>query len=455
MVLSPLLGAPLIAGALPTAVSAAGAAGGLVLVAGRARRWWTRTVPLAVTVAVAVAGLVAGLVAVLRPFPDLLPARMLFWLAVAVGAGVLAWRQRRARWWWRRVATGLALLAVLATCLVKANAFYGYRPTLAAALGMPAVGRVDLAHVPRSAPLIVARPHQPLARSWHPAPDMPRAGVVASVPIPGLLSHFPARPAWLYLPPAYLSSPRARLPVLVLIAGQPGGPDDWLLAGRLATVMDAFAAAHDGLAPVVVVPDATGSPLGNTLCVDSRLGAAESYLARDVPAWAAENLDVDPTHLAIGGFSFGGTCALQLALRHPGVYPTFLDVSGQAEPTLGTEDRTVQQAFGGDVQAFHRVDPIDELRARRFPDVAGVFAVGRDDPVYRPQDEGLAAAARTAGMAVTIAEYPGGHTWVVATAALGQSLPWIAGRTGLLDPVPAPGHGAGPLVSAARRAAAG
>jgi hypothetical protein len=55
----------------------------------------------------------------------------------------------------------------------------------------------------------------------------------------------------LYLPPAYLGSVRARLPVLVLIPGQPGGPEDWLLAGRLAAVMDAFAAAHDGLAPVV------------------------------------------------------------------------------------------------------------------------------------------------------------------------------------------------------------
>lgn len=34
--------------------------------------------------------------------------------------------------------------------------------------------------------------------------------------------------------------------------------------------MDAYAAAHDGLAPVVV--DHLGAPLSNPLCMDSRLG---------------------------------------------------------------------------------------------------------------------------------------------------------------------------------------
>jgi len=86
---------------------------------------------------------------------------------------------------------------------------------------------------------------------------------------------------------------------------------------------------------VVVAADVTGSDLGNTLCLDSRLGAAETYLAEDVPPGAAANLQVDTSRLAIGGFSFGGTCALQSALRRPAVYPTFLDISGQAEPTLG------------------------------------------------------------------------------------------------------------------------
>jgi S-formylglutathione hydrolase FrmB len=338
----------------------------------------------------------------------------------------------------RRVVTVLAVLAVFGTCVMKVNAFYGYRPTLATALGIPAANQVDLSDLPTHPPLLAARPGQSLARSWSPPPGMPRTGRISTEAIPGLRSHFPARPAWTYLPPAYLGTPRARLPVLVLIPGQPGGPEDWLLAGRLAPVMDAFAAAHGGLAPVVVVPDVTGSRMGNTLCLDSRLGAAETYLADDVPAWAAAHLDADTSHLAIGGFSFGGTCALQMTLRRPDVYRTFLDVSGQAEPTLGDLPGTVAAAFGGDMSAYQRVDPLAELRDRSYPGTAGVLVVGRDDGVYRPQAEQVAAAGHSAGIDVTLQEVPGEHSWAIATAALAAALPWIAGRTGLLDPLPPP-----------------
>ncbi len=456
MLFSSVLDASVVAGPLPTAIEALGVVAGVGLLAGRSRVWWLREVPLAVVAGMVVAAGVGLAVAVLRPFPDLLPTRVLVWMAVLAVAVGLAWARRRDRWV-RLALAVVAVVAVLGTCAMKVNAYYGYRPTLGAALGIPAADQVDLAQLSAHPPLWVARPRQSLARSWHAPPGMPHAGRIATVPIPGGRSRFPARPAWLYLPPAYLGPVRARLPVLVLIPGQPGGPRDWILAGRLAAVMDGFAAAHDGLAPVVVVPDATGSSLGNTLCLDSRLGAAETYLADDVPSWVARHLDVD-TRLAIGGFSFGGTCALQLALRRPDVYRTFLDVSGQAQPTLGDLPGTVAAAFGGDAAAYQRVDPLAELRARTHPGTAGVLVVGRDDGVYRPQAEQVAAAAQAAGVAVTLLEVPGEHSWAIASHALAAALPWIGGRTGLLDPVPPPTADAVPVagpVMPARRVRAG
>jgi hypothetical protein len=272
MLLSPILDASVVAGPLPTAIEALGAAAGVGLLAGRSRAWWLRAVPLAAVTGLVVAAAVGLAVAVLRPFPDLLPTRVLAWVAVLAAAVGLGWARRRDG----RVRLALAVVAVVAvlgTCAMKVNAFYGYRPTLGAALGITAADQVDLTQLAAHPPLWAARPGQSLARSWHAPPGMPNTGRIATAAIPG---RFPARPAWLYLPPAYLGPVRARLPVLVLIPGQPGGPRDWLLAGRLAAVMDGFAATHDGLAPVVVVPDATGSNLGNTLCLDSRLGAAET-----------------------------------------------------------------------------------------------------------------------------------------------------------------------------------
>ena len=50
----------------------------------------------------------------------------------------------------------------------------------------------------------------------------------------------------------------------------------------------------------------------------------------------------------------------------------------------------------------------------------------------------MAAAAQVAGVAVTLLEVPGEHSWAIATHALAAALPWLACRTGILDPGPPP-----------------
>src|ERR671912_216639 len=81
---------------------------------------------------------------------------------------------------------------------------------------------------------------------------------VLTTPIPGTVSGFTGRDAYIYLPAAYFDPSPPLLPVLVLVSGQPGGPQDWIVSGNLQTQMDQFAAANGGLAPVVVVVDPNG-----------------------------------------------------------------------------------------------------------------------------------------------------------------------------------------------------
>jgi len=223
------------------------------------------------------------------------------------------------------------------------------------------------------------------------------------------------------------------LPVLVLLAGQPGNPRDLFAGGRMAEVLDAYASRHSGLAPVVVVPDDLGATMANPLCLDSRLGRVAAYFARDVPDWIRRHLavDPDPAHWAVGGYSHGGTCALQLAVGHPHVYPTFVDVSGQREPTLGSRDRTVRAVFGGDADALRRANPLEVLRHRRFPQVFGVLVAGREDRQYLPQQRAVRAACVAAGMTVAWVELPGGHSWAVWGPGLATGLDRITGRLGL------------------------
>jgi S-formylglutathione hydrolase FrmB len=142
---------------------------------------------------------------------------------------------------------------------------------------------------------------------------------------------------------------------------------------------------------------------------------------------------VDPDHArwAVGGFSYGGTCALQLAVGHPDLFPSFLDASGQQAPTLGDRQSSVAAAFHGDEAAFDAVSPLSELAARRYPGSAAFLVVGTGDPGYRDQQQAVAAAARAAGMSITATELPGGHNWGVWGPALATALPWLATRTGL------------------------
>jgi enterochelin esterase-like enzyme len=337
------------------------------------------------------------------------------------------------RGWWRKALLPVGAVMVLVAALVGANLSFGQYPTFGDLFGHKLAQEVDLASVNQPAPEVAAGPDQRLSDLWSRPDGMPTTGVITTAPIPGTSSGFVARPAMIYLPPAYLTTPRARLPVLVLVTGQPGTPRDWFGGGRLASRMDRFAATHDGLAPVVVVPDILGATLANPLCLDSRLGNSASYLDRDVPAWIRANLHVDPNprRWAVGGYSSGGTCALQAGVRSPDVYPSVLDISGQEGPTLGTAEVTAAAAFGGDRAALAAVEPITQLAHGARPDCSFLLVVGNRDNAYRPQQERVAAALRKAGVPVELALLNGGHSWAVWGGGVDRGFPFLAERMGL------------------------
>jgi S-formylglutathione hydrolase FrmB len=435
-----MLNISLISGLLPVIASLVGLVALGRLVIDPSPAWWRVTLPLCVGLA-ALATLAADLaVDAWRPFPDPLPARIVVWvgvslLALALVVARLVPPASRSKPRYRLVALPALVLVVLLS-MVKINAFYGYRPTLGSLIEPPTTSEPSFAALSRPRPILGTNPNLPLIRSWRRPVGIPGGGSVTSADIPGTRSGFAARRAAIYLPPAYFADPRPLLPVLMLIAGQPGGPDDWVTAGSLPTIMNTFADTHAGLAPIVIVPDATGSTLANPMCLDSRLGHMETYLAVDLPRWVEAHLQIDrdTRHWAIGGFSYGGTCSLQLALRHPALYPTFLDISGQQEPTLGTRTQTVLAAFGGDAAKFQAVNPLDILTHHTFPATLALLAVGADDAEYRPQAQHIAAATTRAAITTRLLVLPGAHSWIVAAAALRADLPRIAERDDLLPP---------------------
>jgi len=406
-------------------------AGGTVSV-----RWLAICVPLIVMVAGGVIALLTWLINnVWRPFPDLLPFTIVFWSWVALAGMVLAFaRQPLLRTWPQRVAAISAGVLVLAAAANQVNGYFQAYPSLRVVLA-PWLDPKPVFTRTVNVKAVVAKPRHALAGVWHPPSGMPKTGVVYQVIIPGVRSGFAARPGYIYLPPAYLATPRPQLPVLVLLAGQPGSPRQWLDSGRIQAMMDAFALHHKGLAPVVIMPDDLGSNFANPLCMNSRLGNVETYLTVDVPNWVTTHLQVRSPDRgwAVGGFSEGGTCAIQLATQAPRLYPIFVDISGQLEPTLRNRRLTISKAFGGDAAAYLRVDPIVVLAHIRFPRDAGVFVGGVNDKVYTPQQRMMHLAARHAGMQVTFMKLPGGHSWRVWRGGLERNVAWLAAQLSITE----------------------
>lgn len=425
----------LITGPVPLVITVLGVAALVFLLVSRHRSWWFRWGPLAVVVAAGLTWLLG--IAVddwWQLFPEGLPQQNLVWIGVGIAGFVLAaFRMPRLRWRGRLGAV-LAAVLVLALAGSEINKSYQEYPTLRTAPGPWQVKAGSLTTAERERRPVFKVPHgKGLAESWQPPAAMPKAGAVAGVAVPGTVSHFAARDGYIYFPPAYLVSPRPMLPVLILLPGQPGDTNNWINSGELAVTMDAYAAAHKGLAPVILMVDPLGSTFANTLCLDSKIANVQTYLSRDVPDWIASHLQVATGRnaLTIGGFSFGGTCSLQLAVNAPKVYGSFLDLSGQDEPTLGSRSKTVDAAFGGDAAAFAKVNPLDVLARNSFPDTAAAIVAGTGDSTFTPQQERVQAACKKAGMHTNFLLLPGGHGWAVWRGGLIQELPWLATFTGL------------------------
>jgi S-formylglutathione hydrolase FrmB len=229
-----------------------------------------------------------------------------------------------------------------------------------------------------------------------------------------------------------------------MLHGTPGDPDNWTEGGAAPTTADAWAAQHDGVAPVLVMPDINGSLTGDTECVDSPRGAVETYLTVDIPAAVQQTFGTLPPGRgwAVAGLSEGGSCAIMLALRHPDMFVAFGDFGGLAGPRAGDTNAdtasTVAQLFGGSQAQFAAHEPASLLAGRRFPGLGGWFQVGTGDAEPLAAAQQLAPLASAAGIDTCLVLMPGqGHTFDVWSAAFRDSLPWLAARLGLVPPSPA------------------
>lgn len=400
-----------------------------LLVRRHVRAWLLRSV------LPAVAGAVTGLLVswlvsdVWNVFGVALTPVVRMWVALAFAGISLAlanlWKSR----WWRTVVAIVAIPIFLASAGVGINVDFGAYRNLNDVLGVTPFNALP----PKHQSFTAGTMDPALGKNWKAPANLPAHGIVNSVHIPSTASHFAARNALVYLPPAALVADPPVLPVLMMFPGQPGEPAALFNSGHMAEIMDAYAAKHGGLAPIMVAPDQLGDPSKNPMCIDSPMGNVETYITVDVSNWIRSHLRVSDSgrYWAVAGYSEGGTCSIQFGAGHPELFGTIVDVLGEVEPTIGSD--TVAKVFGGSNAAYDAIKPLTVLSQHApYSDSVAFFGAGKRDSRYDGFAHTMEAAAHKAGMTTQLVVSPdSGHDWNTVRFVVNHILPDLMARLGL------------------------
>ncbi|WP_345373017.1 alpha/beta hydrolase [Frondihabitans cladoniiphilus] len=405
----------------------------LLVIKPRKRKTWWRHVIIAAILGSAIGGTVIWYVGDVQNAFDVPPTWVdRIWTGVLVAGICVGVVNLIGTTWIRRVIAAFGIVAIALASGLAINNDVGEYLTVGQLLGTDTTASLVL---PRPAHTGVTGVDSDLYATWKAPAIMAKRGRVGSVTIPGTLSHFSARKALVYLPPAALVANAPALPVVILLSGQPASPSSVMTSGHVPEIMNAMAKKNHGLAPIVVVPDQLGASSNNPMCVDGPLGNSATYITRDVPDWILGHLHVQKgaKAWAIGGFSQGATCSIQFAAAHPTLFGSFIDVSGQKYPTLGSDAQAIQEGFGGSTAAFDAAKPEAIMKANApYEDTVAFFAAGQNDAVYSRNTDVMTALASQAGMHVTRYVSPGSaHDWTTATNGFSHGLGFLYPRLGL------------------------
>ncbi len=356
------------------------------------------------------------------------PRSMYVWLLVAclvIGLVLAGWRRAN---WPRRIAGILAILLTVLSAGSAANATFQYFPTFSRLLGKNANHFLDNSQL------------KALRDQVAKTGKLPDHGATLAITIPGQNLKFTPRQAYVWVPPAWFAPSHAKLPVIELLHGTPGQPSDWTRAIYADQTSLAYAKKHDGVAPILVMPDINGSLDGDTECANTPMyGQVETYLTQTVPAFMRKefNASTAPDSMAIAGLSEGGLCSTTLAIRNPKVYVAFGNYSGDESPTYQDEDKaqSIQQLFGGSTALYNSYNPPYLLTHARYPELSGWFETGAQDPVL-PAAHALQGLAENAGINTCIATPPGAHSFDFWTTSFTDSLPWLSWKLKLTPQPP-------------------
>ena len=253
------------------------------------------------------------------------PQSMALFVLLVVIFGGLMWPTIVARHAALRVlAAGLAFLPAMLFGVLAVNKYYGYYQTWGAVMADLTNRGVDAASGVPDITLTSGSGSGTLDGSRVQLRVAQQQGYTLRLMVTGPRSRI-TRVVYVYLPPQYFQPGyRAyRFPVIELIHGQPGQPEDWITVVGVTNTFDRLLQERLAQPAVVVMPDANGGTSISLQCLNQVGGPQDlTYLAVDLPTQIARTLRVQRPGSAWGvaGYSEGGFCAANMALRYPHRY---------------------------------------------------------------------------------------------------------------------------------------
>ena len=122
----------------------------------------------------------------------------------------------------KRITAIIAIILTLVSTALRVDMVYGEYTTIGSIFGMGAFPQLE---VEREQSATASIEEWRRLANHNKLPRLPKKGIVRSVRIPNTISHFHARTANVYLPPAALVKNAPKLPVMIMLAGQPGSPN--------------------------------------------------------------------------------------------------------------------------------------------------------------------------------------------------------------------------------------
>jgi enterochelin esterase-like enzyme len=170
-----------------------------------------------------------------------------------------------------------------------------------------------------------------LPTGWRLVSAGPDGGGVYQGRIANQFAPWDDRPSAIYLPPQY--DPQSRYPVVYLLPGMRGNPASYWSGLHFARVADQLITSGH------VAPFIAAIPAAGPIAYPDQgewAGIWENYLIEDVVPWVDAHLPTVPSPggRALEGLCAGGYGAVDIGLRHPGLFRTLGSWEGYFSPVF-------------------------------------------------------------------------------------------------------------------------